>query len=490
MYLSRTRERRRPLNTDGISLALTSKHFGTFLIFFFYVNYFSDMSKIESQRSMKMAHSSTKHPDLHPATQLISHGYNPALSAGAVKPPVFLTSTFAFHSAQACADHFDIATGRVAPAQNSGVGALVYSRLNHPNLEIVEDRFALLDGAECALLTSSGMAAVSSVFLTFTRPGDAVVAQIPLYGGTQNLIDKMLPLKGVSTTMLTDALSESGIVKALDAAAINGPVRIFFFETPANPTMKIADIRMIRKVVDQWAEGRSVKTLLVCDNTLLGPAFQRPLALGADLCVYSLTKYVGGHSDVVAGAVTGPAALLGAMREARGTYGFHLDPFSSWLLSRSLETYLVRIEKMAENGLKVANWLSSNTIIPCRVLHPAHFKDERSKNVYADQCGGPGSTFSILLDGGKEQAFSILDALSLFKIAVSLGGTESLICHPLTSTHSSVPKPVCDAAGIADNLLRVSVGLEHPDDLIADFESAFKQSQRHCERDADASVGS
>ena len=238
---------------------------------------------------------------LHPTTQMVSFGYDPALSEGAVKPPVFLTSTFAFRSAEEGAEFFDVVAGRKPAPEGMGAGGLVYSRFNHPNTEIVEDRLALFDGAESALVTASGMAAISAVMLTYLRPGDALVHYTPLYGGTETLIGKVLPGWGIRPVPFTDGTAEEPLRRALEEAARQGPVKMVYLETPANPTNAMIDLALARATIDCWARGSGQKPLVVCDNTMLGPVFQTPLAHGVDICVYSLTKYVGGHSDLIAG---------------------------------------------------------------------------------------------------------------------------------------------------------------------------------------------
>lgn len=414
---------------------------------------------------------------LHPSTQMMSYGYDSALSEGSVKPPVFLTSTFAFSSAEEGAAFFDVVAGRKPAPEGMGAGGLVYSRFNHPNTEIVEDRLAILDGGETALVTSSGMSAISAVALTFLRPGDSVVQYTPLYGGTETLFGKVLTQWGIKPIPFTDGQSEAMLLYALEKAARHGPVKMVYLETPANPTNAMTDISLVRRVVDRWAEIGHARPLVVCDNTMLGPIFQRPLEIGADICIYSLTKYVGGHSDLIAGAVTGSRELMKPVRQTRSAFGFQLDPHSCWMLSRSMETLSLRMERAAESGRVVAKWLAENTMIPCRVLHPDHFEDESSRELYARQCTGPGSTFSFVVEDDRALAFRILNGLQLFKLAVSLGGTESLVCHPASTTHSGVPKEARDAAGVHDGLIRISVGLEHPDDLVRDLEQAFRRAR-------------
>ncbi|EPX75872.1 cystathionine gamma-synthase family protein [Salipiger mucosus] len=413
---------------------------------------------------------------LHPSTQMTAYGFDPSLSEGTVKPPVFLTSTFAFDSAEQGAEFFDVVAGRKPAPEGMGAGGLVYSRFNHPNTEIVEDRLAICDGAETALLTSSGMAAISAVALSYLRPGDAFVHYSPLYGGTETLFTKVFPQWGLKPVPFTDGLGEDALTEALKEAAGRGPVKMIYLETPANPTNAMIDIGMVRRVADACSGTSDERPIIVCDNTMLGPVFQRPIELGADICIYSLTKYVGGHSDLVAGGITGSAEHLKPIRQTRSAYGFHLDPHSSWMLSRSMETLTLRMERAAASGGQVARWLAGNGLIDCEVLHPELATDEATAALYARQCTGPGSTFSFVIDGGRALAFRIVNNLTIFKLAVSLGGTESLVCHPASTTHSGIPAEVREAVGVGDGLLRLSVGLEHPDDLIRDLEQAFRRA--------------
>ncbi|WP_324754916.1 cystathionine gamma-synthase family protein [Roseovarius sp. Pro17] len=410
---------------------------------------------------------------LDPSTQMTAYGYDPALSEGAVKPPVFLTSTFAFRTAQEGADFFDVVAGRAPAPEGMGAGGLVYSRFNNPNVEIVEDRLALYDGAEAALLTASGMAAISAVALSYLRPGDAYVHYTPLYGGTETLFAKVLAEWDLRPAPFADGLAPEGLCAALESAATKGPVKMVYIETPANPTNAMIDLAMVRRTVDDWAKGADAPVpLIVCDNTMLGPVFQQPLEHGIDICVYSLTKYVGGHSDLVAGGVTGSKAALKPVRATRSAFGFQLDPHSAWMLSRSLETLGLRMERAAGSGSQVAKWLAENDTIPCDVLHPEH-AEGRARELYDAQCSGPGSTFSFVVADDRALAFCILDNLEIFKLAVSLGGTESLVCHPASTTHSGVSAEARAQAGVTEGLIRMSVGLEHPDDLIADLTRAF-----------------
>jgi len=411
---------------------------------------------------------------LHVETQMMSYGYDPFLSEGAVKPPVFLTSTFAFKTAEDGAEFFDIVAGRKQLPPDTGAG-LVYSRFNHPNLEMVEDRLALLDDAESAVVTSSGMAAIGTVFLTFLRPGDQIVHSTPLYGGTETLIRKILPEWGIGGHPFTDGLSRVQMQAALEAAAHKGKVALFYVETPANPTNALIDFAAAKSVLDGFAQQHGYRPIAACDNTLLGPMFQHPIRDGFDLSIYSLTKYVGGHSDLVAGGVTGRSELIQKMRLLRGAFGSQLDPFSSWMIARSMETLTLRMRRAAATASRVAHWLADNPARKVTVLHPQMIADAAYQEVYRRQCSGAGATFSLVLDGGRETAFRFINALTLFKSAVSLGGTESLVCHPASTTHSGVPAETRAQVGVSEGLVRLSIGLEHEEDLIADLETALRQ---------------
>lgn len=413
---------------------------------------------------------------LHPQTEMMSLGHDPFGAQGSVKPPVFLTSTFAFRSAEDGAHFFDLAAGRVPLAEGESAG-LVYSRFNHPNLQMAEQRLARLDGSEAALVTSSGMSAISAVLLTFLRPGDQVVLSAPLYGGTETLITKTLREWGIGAHVMADGLSADAMAEAMAAAARQGPLRLCYVETPANPTNGLVDLAALRAQIDAFEARHGQRPVSVCDNTLLGPLFQQPGALGVDLSVYSLTKYVGGHSDLVAGGVTGRRALLDRVRATRGAFGMQLDPHSCWMLTRSMETVVLRMRQAAQSASALAHWLAqTHGGRLAHIHHPELASNAAHQAVYRRQCSAAGSTFSIVLKGGRAAAFHFINALRLFKSAVSLGGSESLVCHPASTTHSGVPAAQREADGVGEGLVRLSIGLEHVDDLQADLDRALATS--------------
>ncbi|AWN49164.1 cystathionine gamma-synthase family protein [Methylobacterium terrae] len=415
---------------------------------------------------------------LMPETLMLGYGYDPALSEGAVKPPVFLTSTFVFTSAEHGKAFFDYVSGRREPPAGEAAG-LVYSRFNHPNSEIVEDRLAVFEEAEAALLFSSGMSAIATVILAHARPGDVVLHSQPLYGGTETLIARTLAGFGIGAVGFQDGTDEASVAAAAEAAEAlartsGGRVSVVMVETPSNPLNTLVDLALVRQAADRiGARQGGPAPVVVCDNTLLGPLFQHPLRHGADISVYSLTKYVGGHSDLIAGAALGSAARMKPVRLLRSAIGTQLDPHSCWMLGRSLETLTLRMEKANRNGEIIAERLRAHPRVT-RLHHLGHLEPgSGAARVYAAQCAAPGSTFSFDVAGGEPGAFRVLNALQLFKLAVSLGGTESLASHPASTTHSGVPKAVRDRLGVTDATIRVSIGIEHPEDLAADLEAAL-----------------
>lgn len=410
---------------------------------------------------------------LHPETQMLNYGYDPRLSEGAVKPPVFLTSTFVFNSAEEGKDFFDYVSGRRQPPAGQS-GGLVYSRFNHPNSEIVEDRLAIYEGAESAVLFSSGMSAIATTLLAFARPGEVILHSQPLYGGTETLLSKTLHDLEIKAVGFSEGTDEDKVYEAAKLAWQRGRVALILIETPANPTNSLVDIRLIAQVADVIAQQQGSRPVIACDNTLLGPLFQHPLQHGADISLYSLTKYVGGHSDLIAGAALGSRTLMKSVRALRSAIGTQLDPHSSWMIGRSLETLALRMEKAAANAERVAAFLRDRPQVAALFWLPYLDAQSTAGETYRRQCSGAGSTFSFDIQGGEPAAFRFLNALTLFKLAVSLGGTESLASHPASTTHSGVPLAVRQRIGISDATVRLSIGIEHPDDLIADISQALE----------------
>ena len=409
---------------------------------------------------------------LHPETQMMSYGYDPSLSEGALKPPVFHTSTFVFNNAQEGKAFFEVAYGKRVQGADETLG-LIYSRINNPNLEVLEDRLTLWDNAEKALSFSSGMAAISTSLFAYVRPGDVVLHSAPIYGGTEFLIRNILPEFGVKGLTFTTWNAHQSLDVKLEESKGMGRVSVILVETPGNPTNCLIDLEACRRAADQLESETGHRPIIMVDNTFLGPLWQRPLDFGADIVLYSLTKYVGGHSDLVAGGAVGSAAALAPIQGFRTIMGTMCDPQTGWMILRSLETLQLRMTKSNENAKKIADYLARHPKVN-RVGHLDHMDPtEPAYSVYRHQCLGAGSTFAFDVEGGEAEAFKVLDTLKIIKLAVSLGGTESLMEHPYSMTHADVPDAVKEELGITESMLRISVGIEHPDDLIADLHQAL-----------------
>lgn len=412
--------------------------------------------------------------NLKPSTLMMGHGYDPTLSEGSLKPPIFLTSTFAFESAAAGKKFFEHITGkREGPADG-----LVYSRFNGPNQEILEDRLAVWDEADDSLVFSSGMSAIATMLLALVSQNDVIVHSGPLYAATETLIARILSRFGVSFLDFPAGATRAEIDTILDrakalAAEKGGKVALVYLESPANPTNALVDVEAVRAARDAAFAGDQ-KPAIAIDNTFLGPLWQQPIKQGAELVVYSLTKYAGGHSDLVAGGVSGNQDLINIMRPMRNVIGTICDPNTAWMLLRSLETLELRMTRAGENAAKVCAYLKAHPKVE-GLGYLEMIDDPRQQDIFNRHCTGAGSTFSLFIKGGEAESFKFLDALRIAKLAVSLGGTETLASHPAAMTHLSVPQDRKDALGITDNLVRISIGIEDADDLIADFEQALAQ---------------
>lgn len=408
--------------------------------------------------------------DLKPATLMMGYGYDPVLSEGSLKPPIFLTSTFAFPSAADGKRHFEGITGK----RPGGADGLVYSRFNAPNQEILEDRLAIWDGAEKALSFSSGMTAICVLMLTYAAQGDVIVHSGPLYAASEGFVAKWLSKFGVTYLDFPAGATREVIEDTLNRAraqaeASGGKVSMVYLESPANPTNALVDVEAVKAARDAIV---GTDCPIAIDNTFLGPLWARPLDQGADIVVYSLTKYVGGHSDLVAGSIAGAEKWMTPVRMLRNTMGGICDPNTAWMLLRSLETVELRMQRAGENAAKVCAWLKKHPKVE-GLGYLGMIEDARQQDIYDRHCKGAGSTFSLLLKGGEAECFRFLDSLKIAKLAVSLGGTETLASHPASMTHLSVPDGRKAELGISDNLVRISIGIEDADDLIADFEQAL-----------------
>ncbi|MBN8678827.1 MAG: cystathionine gamma-synthase family protein [Chitinophagales bacterium] len=408
-----------------------------------------------------------------PETLMMSHGYRPEWSEGAVKCPIFQTSTFVFKSAEEGKQFFEVAYGlrEKGPKETTG---LIYSRLNNPDMQILEERLALWDAADECAVFESGMAAIATVLFEFLQPGDLLLYSNPLYGGTDHFVHHLLPKFGIDILGFHPKATREELEQLLIQSGKADRLAMIYLETPANPTNDLVDIQMCREVADQFGmAGR--RTLVAVDNTYLGPLWQHPLKHGADLVLYSATKYIGGHSDVIAGACLGNAALMARVKTLRTFMGNMIAPHTGWLLLRSLETMKLRMEKQAENARIVADRLKNHPKVAgihyLGLLTPA---DGAAYETYRRQCTSPGAMVSFEIEGGESEAFAFLNNLKLVKLAVSLGSTESLAQHPASMTHAGVSPEDKMRYGITENLVRLSVGVENVEDLWWDLEQALE----------------
>ena len=401
-------------------------------------------------------------------TLMLGFGFDPTLSEGAVKTPIFLTSTFAYSTCEEGKLLFDYMSGRQVSPEGADAG-LIYTRFNNPNLQIVEERLAILEGADACSVFSSGMAAIFTSILALTEPGEVILTSRPLYGGTETLFDNLLARWGVRRASFIDGVDPAAVRAAAEEAMALGKVAAIYVETPANPTNAVVDLDLMAAVANEIAARQGSRPPVIVDNTLLGPLYQSPLKHGADLSVYSLTKYVGGHSDLIAGSAAGHAPLMRKIRGLRNSIGNQLDVHSAWMLTRSLETLRLRMDRAFANAREIAEWLKAQPTVE-RMLYLGHVDPQSpAGKVIAHQCGAMGATFSFVVRGGRAAAFKVLDALEVFKLAVSLGGTESLACHPGSTTHSGVSANEQGMLGMEEGLIRLSIGIESPGDLIADL---------------------
>jgi len=408
---------------------------------------------------------------LHPESLMMGYGYRPEWSEGALKSPIFQTSTFVFKSAQAGKEFFEVAYGLRSQGPSEQLG-LIYSRLNNPDLEILEDRLTIWDGAEAAAVFTSGMAAIATTLFALLRPGDVLVHSDPLYGGTHHLCRHVLTEFGIRHVSFRAGDGNRAVDAAVEKAGSLGRVGMIYIETPANPTNALVDIAHCHEVARRTSTPEHTVRVAV-DNTFLGPLWQHPLKLGADLVVYSLTKYVGGHSDLIAGACLGSLEDITKVRAARTFFGSMASPWTGWLLLRSLETLKLRMTSEMKNARYVADFLQDHPKVD-RVHYLGHLSENDPNHaLYRRQCAAPGGMMSFEICGGEREAFRFLDALKLVKLAVSLGGTESLAEHPATMTHADIEPQEQAELGITPATVRLSVGVEHPSDLIADLQQAL-----------------
>ena len=409
---------------------------------------------------------------MRPESLMMSYGYKPELSEGAIKCPIFQTSTFVFKSAEEGKGFFEVAYGLREKDEKEELG-LIYSRLNNPDLEILENRLSLWDEAGDCAVFESGMSAITTVLLEFLKPGDLLVYSTPLYGGTDHFIQNFLDKYGVHSLGFNAGEDQKEVEERIRESGYADRLAMIYVETPANPTNALIDIACCKAMAETFSIGDK-QVYVAVDNTYLGPLWQHPLKHGADLVLYSATKFIGGHSDVIAGACLGSAELMQRVKGLRSFLGNMAGPWTGWLLMRSLETLKVRMEQQAANARRVAEFLNNHDKVE-RVYYLGFIDEypEKQQQTFKNQCLSPGAMVSFDIKGGEPEAFRFLNALKLIKLAVSLGSTESLAEHPATMTHAGVDPEHRKAAGVTDRLVRLSVGVENDSDLLWDLEQAL-----------------
>ena len=407
-----------------------------------------------------------------PESLMMSYGYKPELSEGAIKSPIFQTSTFVFKSAQEGKDFFEVAYGHRAKHEGEEMG-LIYSRINNPGLEIVENRLTLWDRAEECAVFESGMSAITTVLLEFLKPGDLLLMSTPLYGGSDHFIKKVLPQFGIHAISFKVGQTTEDIIKLVQDSGMADKLALIHIETPANPTNDLVDIQGCKAIARHFSTAEK-EVYLAVDNTYMGPVWQHPLQHGADLVMYSATKYIGGHSDLIAGACLGSSALITRIKTLRTFLGNMAAPWTCWLMMRSLETLKVRMDMQAINAEHVAAFLNKHPKVD-RVYYIGNLteKDGLQYEIRQRQCLTNGGMISFDIRGKEKDAFKFLDSLKLIKLAVSLGGTESLAEHPATMTHVDVAPEHRKELSISEKMIRLSIGVENYNDIIYDIEQAL-----------------
>lgn len=409
---------------------------------------------------------------MKPESLMMSYGYKPELSEGAIKCPIFQTSTFVFKSAEEGKAFFEVAYGHREKNEGEELG-LIYSRINNPDLEILENRLTLWDEAEECAVFESGMAAITTVLLEFLKPGDLLLISNPVYGGSDHFIKKILPKFGISVAEFSVGQTKEDIIQLVENTGIANKLAMVYIETPANPTNDLIDIEESKEIAKYFSSSEK-EIYLAVDNTYMGPIWQHPLKHGADLVLYSATKYIGGHSDVIAGACLGSKELMQRVKGLRTFLGNMASPNSGWLLLRSLETLKVRMDTQAINAEKVAAFLNTQPLVE-KVYYIGNLseKDGAQFNIKNKQCLSNGGMISFDVKGAEKDAFRFLNSLKLIKLAVSLGGTESLAEHPATMTHVDLDPALKNKLSITEKMVRLSIGVEFYEDIIYDIEQAL-----------------
>ena len=377
----------------------------------------------------------------------------------------YLIYPFCFNTAEEGERSFKIAYG-LDKKKNNEDPCLIYSRVNNPNMEILEEKLSILDNTDKSLVFSSGMGAISNTCMTFLKPGDTLLFNEPVYGGSEYLFNVLLPqfnINCISFKCGTNGNDLKNIIKNYNN------VKMIYIETPCNPLTTLTSISDIKNNIPN-------DILIVVDNTFNGPIFLKPINLGADLVLYSMTKFIGGHSDLIAGCVSGKEDLINQIKVTRTIMGTILDPDTCWLVQRSLGTLKLRMNEQCKNAKQLVSFLLKSNHVK-NVFYPGLSIDTNQLEIFKKEYTDSGSLISFEINGDKKKAFKILNSFKIVKLAVSLGSIETLIQHPSSMTHSDMSLEDQIKVGINESLLRCSVGIENINDIINDFESAFNSAE-------------
>ena len=407
-------------------------------------------------------------------SHMMSYGYNPEWSEGSVKPPVFQTSTFVFKNAEEGKRFFEIAYGKSELNQHEQIG-LIYSRLNNPNMQILEERLAILENSETAAAFESGMSAISTTILAYLKPGDILLYSNPTYGGTHHFINNFLLQIGVKAMPFEHHQDFNEIWKNLKKKKLLSKVKMIYIETPANPTNTLIDLTILAKFKKNIKQEFNKDIITVVDNTYLGPIWQKPLDFEVDLVCYSATKFLNGHSDLIAGAVMGSNEAILPIKTLRTFLGSMIAPYTAWLLTRSLETLHIRMNQQENNAKKVVQFLQNHPKVNNVFFPGLKSMGLKQVNIYKKQCLSPGAMISFVIDNSESSAFKMLNSLKMIKLAVSLGSNESLAQHPYSMTHADIPDEEKKEIGISEGLIRLSVGIENIEDILDDLKQALQK---------------
>lgn len=387
---------------------------------------------------------------MHIETDIVHGGQHPDKQTGALAPPIYQTSTFAFRDA----DH----GARLFRGEEKGY---IYTRISNPTIDLLAAKIALLESAQAGLIFASGLAAIFNVVASIVKSGENVVSDDTIYGGTYTLFKNVLPNLGIDVIFVdTSDLDQVN-------GAINEHTRLLFIETPANPTLKIIDIA---KCVDS-VKGRGIP--ICVDNTFATPYLQKPVELGADIVVHSATKYFGGHGDIIGGVAVGTENFIKGLWKSAKDIGASISPFNAWLILRGLKTLAVRMDRHCVNAQKIADFLTAHEKIE-HVYYPG-LKSHPGHDIACRQMRGFGGMVGFDVKGGKEAGKKVMNSVKLCTLAVSLGDVDTLIEHPGSMTHSGYSESELLESGINPGFVRISAGLEHVDDIIADLGQALKQ---------------